>query len=351
MDQLVGAVRDQKPGKESDSRRGGGMTLRTIFIILCALTASCSRYGSGPWVYVTNEKSGTVSVIDSSTDRVVDRIQVSRRPRGIRISPDGKYAYVASSTPFQGKEETGDNRIDVIDTASGKVVRKIDVGDDPEQLAISPDGSRMYVSNEESGTCTVVDIDSGEIIATLITGIEPEGVTISPDGGLWVYVTAVTSSTVSIIETTGPTVVATLIVGQRPRDTAFSPDGTQAYVTAEVGQNVTVIDVATQKIVGTIPLANDSRAVGSTVSNDGTKLYVANGRGNSVSVIDIAQGKVVTNIPVGERNWGIGLVRKSGKLYTANGLSGDVSVVDTSTNKEITRIRTGEGPWGIAVRE
>ena len=82
------------------------MTIRIAIILLaCTLAASCSRYGSGPWVFVSNEKSGTVSIIDSNTDRVVDRIQVSRRVRGMRISPDGKYAYVASSTPFQGKRK------------------------------------------------------------------------------------------------------------------------------------------------------------------------------------------------------------------------------------------------------
>src|SRR3954470_12180904 len=156
------------------------MTTRTLVILLtCLIAASCSRYGSGPWVFVSNEKSGAVSVIDSKTDRVVDRIQVSRRVRGVRISPDGKYAYVASSTPFQGKEEPGDSHVAVIDTSNGNIVRKIDVGNDPEQLAISPDGTRLYVSNEDAGLCTIVDLTTDKQIAQLITGIEPEGVSIS----------------------------------------------------------------------------------------------------------------------------------------------------------------------------
>jgi YVTN family beta-propeller protein len=67
------------------------------------------------------------------------------------------------------------------------------VGSDPEEFAISLDGSKLYVANEDVGLASVVDAGSGQIIKTLPVGDEPEGVGISPDGKM-VYVTSETTA-------------------------------------------------------------------------------------------------------------------------------------------------------------
>ena len=205
--------------------------LPIIFLIFCA---ACSRYPAGTLVFITNERNGTISVIDAEKDRVIDTIFTGARPRGIRISADGARAYVALSSPMNAQPKPEDNRIVVLDTKTGKIVKSINVGTDPEQLAVNADQTLLYVSNEDAGTATVTDINSGEPLAVLVVGIEPEGVTISPDGR-WVYVMAETSNTVSVIDTEKQTVVGTFMVGNRPRDAAFSPDGKHAYVSAELG--------------------------------------------------------------------------------------------------------------------
>jgi YVTN family beta-propeller protein len=165
---------------------------------------------------------------------VVDTIHTGGRPRGIKISGDGELAYIAVSAPFNDQKAEGYDKILVISTADGSTQKSIDVGADPEQLAVDPEQQLLYVSNEDAGTATVTDIDTGEAVSVLITGIEPEGVAISPDGR-WVYVMAETSSTVTVIDTAQQRVVKTFLVGSRPRDAAFSPDGTRAYITSEVG--------------------------------------------------------------------------------------------------------------------
>ena len=180
---------------------------------------------------------------------------------------DGKHAYVALSTPLNTRPKAGDSRVVVIDTSNGKIIRSINVGLDPEQIAVDPSESRLYASNEDPGTATVVDLASGETVATLTTGIEPEGATVSPDGR-WAYITAETSSTVTVIDTAEPEVVDTILVGARPRDTAFSPDGKLAYISAELGQTLTVVDVATHTVIRTVSIAvnPDVRPVGVAVS-------------------------------------------------------------------------------------
>lgn len=320
-----------------------------ILLIVVLVFAGCTRAPSGPRAYVSNERDGTVTVIDTQTDRVLTTIDVGARPRGIRTSPDGKLVYVALS--FSSQQTPGTiNKIAAIDAATGKVVAKYDAGTDPEQFAVSTDGSRLFISNEDAGTASIVDTASGKVVSTVIVGIEPEGVTISPDGR-WVYVTAETSNTVSVIDTQTSDVVATFLVGARPRDSAFSPDGSRAYVTAELGRSLSVIDTQTHAVIRTIDLthADGVKPMGVVVSHDGEKIYVANGRANSVSVIDARSDKVLATIPVGQRVWGLALTRDGRKLYAANGLSNDVSVIDTATNAVVTTVSAGDGPWGIAI--
>lgn len=59
--------------------------------VLFAATAS-----AGPLAYVPNEKSGTISVIDTATDRVTEEIKAGDRPRGLVVGRDGKLIYVSN---------------------------------------------------------------------------------------------------------------------------------------------------------------------------------------------------------------------------------------------------------------
>jgi putative membrane protein len=331
--------------RESDRRLG-----QTLMLLLCLpLFFGCTRGPSGPRAFVSNERDGTVTVIDINTDRVVSTIEVGARPRGIRTSPDGKIVYVALS--FSSQQTPGTiNKIAAIDSNTGKVVAQYDAGTDPEQFAVSNDGRRLFISNEDAGTASIVDTHAGAVISTVVVGIEPEGVTISPDGH-WVYVTAETSNTVSVIDTHSNDVVATFMVGARPRDTAFSPDGSLAYVTAELGRTLSVIDTRSHSVIKTIelPRGDGVKPMGVAVSNDGAKIYVANGRANSVSVIDARSEQLLATIPVGQRVWGLAITPDGKKLYAANGVSNDVSVIDTARNAVVATVRAGDGPWGIAI--
>src|SRR5437773_2039383 len=119
-------------------------------------------------VYVTNEASGDISVIDPATQTVVATIKVGKRPRGLVISPDGKRLYVAlSGSPNAGPgvdpktlppPDRASDGIGEIDADTYQVRRIIHAGNDPEQLAVSNDGTRLYVANEDAATASVVDL-------------------------------------------------------------------------------------------------------------------------------------------------------------------------------------------------
>src|ERR687898_445125 len=158
----------------------------------------CRRISGGPTsgepAYVTNEGSGELTIIEPSNDSVVGTITVGTRPRGIRLSEDGRTVYVALSgsprcPPTMPDEECEKLKADkskdgvgVIDVASRKVTKVLPGGSDPETFDISKDGSTLFVSNEDADSASIVDVASGKVRLAVSAGPEPAGVRLPPAG-------------------------------------------------------------------------------------------------------------------------------------------------------------------------
>src|SRR5580765_9019575 len=193
-------------------------------------------------VYVTNEQSGDLTVINGDTQAVMATAPLGKRPRGIQASPDGKSLYVAlSGSPPAGPgvdpktlppPDRNADGIGEVDADTYKLKRIIHAGADPEQLAVSADGTRLYVANEDTETLSVVDVASGKVVAAVKVGEEPEGVTIRPDGKV-VYVTSEGDGAVFAIDTETNKLIKRIPVGPRPRSIGFLPDGSRGYVSLE----------------------------------------------------------------------------------------------------------------------
>ena len=343
-------------------------------IISCAVLTNISGWTAEKLeIYVTNEKSGDVSLIDGASRTVTATIPVGKRPRGIRISPDGKTLFVAvSGTPIsappqldakgnpifkKGKDDDDDDDkkadksadgIAVVDLAERKVLKKIQVGSDPEQLAVSADGKRLYVSNEDVGTASVVEIASGKVEHIIPVSREPEGVGTTPDGKAF-YVTCETEGEIYVVDAGTFKTITHFNVGGRPRSVDFLPDGSKAYIPSESAGQMHMIDAVKHELMKTTALPAGSRPMCVTVAPDGKKIYTGTGRGGMVCVLDAQTLEVKNSIKVGARPWGIAIAPDGKYLYSANGPSDDVSVVDLATEKELTRIKAGSSPWGIAI--
>jgi len=337
------------------------MISRTLLVgalLLAALSVACSRPTNQPpsayLVYVSNEASGDLTIIDPDRPEAVATIPLGKRPRGVHAL--GGFLYVAlSGSPFAppGVDEstlpppdkTADG-IGVVDLKQHKLIKKIEAGSDPEQFALSKDGKTLYASNEDAGGLSIVDLASGKVLVTLSTGEEPEGVTLSPDGK-FVYVTSENDGAVSIVDTAGAKVVKTIKVGRRPRSVAFLPDGSRAFVTNENDGTVSVIDAIRQEPLSTILLGDGVKPMGLAINEAGSKLYVSTGRGKKVFVLDTTSNAIAMSFEVGQRPWGIALSPDEKLLFTANGPSNDVSVVDAASGAIIRKVKAGDRPWGV----
>jgi len=343
----------------------GRATMKTICLSLAIfaflmISPACKSGANLParkppvTVYVTNEASGDLSVIDASNNEVIATVKLGKRPRGIHITPDKKNIYVAlSGSPMAppGVDEdtlpppdkTADG-IGIVDVDRNAFLRLMPVGSDPEEFAISPDGSKLYVANEDVGLASVFEVSSGQILKSLSVGDEPEGVGISPDGKV-VYVTSEDDSAVSVIDTATNNLLTSFKVGRRPRVAAFLPDGSRAYVSTENDGTVVVVDAMKHAVLKTIQLEGEGvKPMGVAVAPDGKMIYVSTGRFGKVFAIDTATDKVVGSVDVGGRSWGIAITPDGKTLYTANGPANDVSVVDVASLKVTNKKRSATAP-------
>lgn len=342
--------------------RYGFVAILLAFLGGCAKAPekAAERPAGGYRIYVTNERSGDLSVIDSATHEVVATVPLGKRPRGIHASPDGKLIYVAlSGSPIAGPgvdestlpppDKSADG-IGVYDIAQGRVVKMLKSGSDPEEFDITADGKFLYVSNEDVAGVSILDLSTEKIVATLPTGEEPEGVRMSPDGK-YVYATSEDAGMIYKIDTATQKVVNKLKVGRRPRTIAWMPDGKHVWVNAENDGTVVYVDVEKNAVVETIALgeAGVVKPMAVLLSKDASKLYVSTGRGKKVFILDTAARKVESSFEVGQRPWGIALSPDGKTLYSANGPSNDLSVIDLAGKTVTKKIALTGSPWGMVV--
>jgi YVTN family beta-propeller protein len=354
--------------------------MRKLSMIGCAIVACGAAVAWGlaaaasptHEVYVTNEISGDLSIINGDTLQVEATVPLGKRPRGIVATKDGKYLFVAlSGSPIQGPPPPGGQRggeddddeddgdkppadksadgIGQFDIANRKLARVIRGVSDPEKLDVTPDGKRLYVASEDTGTAVVFDVATGKVIASVPVGAEPEGVRVSPDGK-FAYMTSESAQQVSILDTKTNQVVKQIKVGLRPRAIAFTPNGKKAYVPGELDGSITVIDAQKLTVMKTIQLDDkNARPMDAVVAPDGNSLYLSTGRGRTVVHIDTRIDKVMRSVQVGARPWGLAISPDGKHLYAANGPSNDVSVIDANSFKVVATVPVGNGPWGVAV--
>lgn len=334
----------------------------SLVLLSCAALAmlGCSRTGAAPaagLVFVTNEFSGSLSIVEGRTGRMLGTYPLGKRPRGIKLSPDGRTIYVALSGSPVAPPGTDESKlpppdpsadgIGIFDVASRKLIGVAKGVANPEQFAVSRTGL-IYAGSEPADGVVILDPQVGKAVAMIAVGDEPEGVALSPDER-FLYVAVEGENKVAVIDVAGRRVIARVPVGGRPRSIAFSSDGSRAYVTDELQGAVTEMDGRTHQVLRTFPLPGKApKPMGVAVSPDAKTVYVTTGREGTLAAIDVASGQSRPPLAVGRRPWGVAISADGKKLFTANGPSDDLSIVDAATMRVISKVRLGQRPWGVA---
>jgi YVTN family beta-propeller protein len=231
------------------------------------------------------------------------------------FTKDGRYAYVSNYSMYGNG--FGPHGLDVcspkdgydasylyrIDTKTMSVDQVIKVGAVPKYVAITPDQTKVLVTNWCDYTLSIVDRATAKEIATVKIGPMPRGIAIAPDGKT-AYVTAMWTDHVYEVDLTDPPKQAPIFVspGDRMRHLDLSPDGRWLYGVSSGDNAVFKIDTRTGKVVDRASTGAEPRSM--AISPDGRALYVVNYDEATLSKIRTSDmkpiGKVQTDIhPIG----------------------------------------------------
>jgi YVTN family beta-propeller protein len=262
-----------------------------------------------------------------------------------QIANAGNILYVANE---------GSNNVSVINAATNALVTTISVGTEPYGVAYNSISKEIYVANIASNNVSVIDADPAHtgttyntVIATTTVGVRPFYVT---SVGTNMYVTNTQSNTVSVIATGSHLVTGTIGVGTAPL--GIKAIGTTLYVAnsnstggyggADRRGTISVVNTATNLVTGTILVGSGPRGVAPYST---TEVYVSNFSDDTVSVIRTSDNTVTHTITVGDGPRGILTVGTY--VYVENFNDGTISVINTANHTAATAIKVGGAPAGM----
>ena len=235
-------------------------------------------------VYDTRGSVHLVVFIDTATRTVTGVVPVDNyTPGPSATSPDGRYLYVPNHNMTMNA--SGDDLIDVIDTASKQLVHSIPVAMNPHWVVFGANGV-FYASNHMSGTVTIVNARTSKPVKQFVVGETPHGEAISPDGSR-LAVSSFSGNEVFIVSTVTDKVVATIAVGKNPLELAYSPDGRYLYTANNDGNTVSVIDTADNRVIASIPAGKNPTSI--CVLPNGRQAYVTDEGGDVIEVLDLTK--------------------------------------------------------------
>jgi len=308
--------------------------------------AALATSPDGRKFYVADRGNRTIRLVRTSS--LIDLrspVSVAGSPRSVVPSPDGKRIYVAA----------GLAGVHVMDAANLTWLYTImltsidDEGrDNPQGLAISPDGTLLLISEgAHGGSVRLVRISDNHELHRfdVATGIAPLGVAFSPDGGrLYVAaanLAAATAGTLEIFDATSYASIASIAVEVLPTALAVAPDGKRVYVTNKDSGTVSSYDTQSGN-VSTVPVGTEP--VGIAISPDGAHVYVANRGSSNVSVFDALTGAVVANSPltVGAQPVAVTINPMGTTAYVSN-VTPNATVTEIGGMRTLTVARIGSG--------
>ncbi|HSH73683.1 MAG TPA: beta-propeller fold lactonase family protein [Methylophilaceae bacterium] len=323
------------------------------------LTTSSAIAGEKGVAYVSNQDAG-VTVINLDTMETTGTIDIQgKSPRGIGVTADGKLLITANKD---------DGNISVIDTATGQLVKHIEVGKNPEFVRVM--GNFVFVSTEPSSKggpppkpgevvkeddddddaiparIAVVDLKKGKKIREIVGGPETEGIEFSKDGKKLI-ITNEADNTITVHNLkTGKLLktIPTKEYGNRPRGIKVSPDGSIYVATLELANKFLVLD-KNFKVLRTVDTGNSPYGI--SFDRDGKRIYVASSKEKALQVYDAKTYEKIKDIPTGNRCWHFTFTPDDKQILLACGKSDAVQVIDVEKLEKVKEIGDKDMPWGI----
>ena len=331
-----------------------------LLLALASSLAACGKPAENAVGYVSNQDGG-VTIIDLATMETKGSLDIGATgPRGIGITADGKLLVTANR---------GDGNISVVDTASGKVIRHVAIGKNPEFVRVK--GDRVYISYEPSSKggpppkpgaepvaqeddeeeeqparIAVVDLKQGKVVQEIVGGPETEGIEFSKDGKKLI-ITNEADNTITVHDMASGELLKTIPTseyGDRPRGIKVSPDGSYYLATLEFGNNILMLDSEFNPVK---TISTGKSPYGISFDRAGKRIFVAASKDKLLQVFDAKTFEKIKDITTGDRCWHFSFTPDDASVLLACGKSDEVLVIDANTLEVTKRIGDKSMPWGI----
>ncbi|MEV0901346.1 beta-propeller fold lactonase family protein [Actinoplanes sp. NPDC049802] len=270
---------------------------------------------------------------------VVEQIKLGREPEGVAVSPDNRTIYVADQSSTD---------VHFVDVRS-KQISVVKVPNTPRFLALSADGSRLYVSlfenNFTGNGLAVIDTAKKSLVKTIRTGPRPFEPAVAPDGRIWLPIH--NGARVEIYDDESLTEAARISVPPNPHWVVFTPDGRTAFTANHESSQISVVNVADQLVRKNFKVGKSPHAL--AVTPDGRQLVATNYDLDTVEVYDTGDQRLLHKIKVGREPQAVMVSGDGQHAYVVNEGSDNLSVIDLPSGRVVSTVGVGDSPRVNAV--
>ena len=325
-----------------------------LSVMLLAETTAKAQSSSGDRVYTGDQTSNTVSVIDPATQKLLGVIRLGDPVPGA-LSPLYKGALLVHGLGFSPDHRTlavisiGSNSVTLIDTTTNRIKGTVYVGRSPHEGFFTPNGRELWVAVRGEDYVSVIDPIKMKEVRRIKTANGPGMILFRPDGR-YAFVPSSFTPEFAVIDTTSYRVVARL-----PQASPFSPnlavsnDGKEVWFTLKDTGKVQIVSGEPPfRILATLDTGPITNHVTLVDNANGKFAYVTVGGLNQVKVFRRGtQPQLIATISTGDLPHGIWHSGNSERVYVGLENSDAVTAIDTLSNKVIATIPIGQTPQAL----
>jgi YVTN family beta-propeller protein len=292
-------------------------------------------------IYVTQERSNNVVVINRNTDQIVSTIEVGKKPHGIALQSDINRVYVANS---------GEDTITIIDTQTNRVLNKINtrLAAQPEDIAVSSDGRLVIITYFATNEVSVRETTTLRELGNINVDKGPIRVVIDPRGRK-AFISNYYSNTVTVIDLSLLKVIGTIPVESKPIGMAFNARGDRLYVINSEASNISVIDPVGQTVIGRINIGTGGYGV--IADSFGDRIFVTRSTTNQFLFVNAPVNTITKFLQLEKKPTNLDVDPDGKKIYVINQGANSLSVINKIMGTVEKRIGIGEYPYDIAIAQ
>jgi YVTN family beta-propeller protein len=301
---------------------------------------------------VLNKSAHEAVLVHPTSRETLKRFATGQGPHEVAVSPDGSRAYVSdygAYAVFKDGSRSGPGKtITVLDLKDGKVAATWDLGEytQPHGIAVSRDGKSVWVTVEGAQAVLELDAASGKIKKVWKTGQKVSHMVVATPDEKKLYVANIGSGSATVIDRAGDA-VKSVTTGEGAEGIDVSPDGKEVWVTNRGAHTISVISVGKDEVVASFD-SGGQMPIRIKFTPDGKLAFVSNARSASVTVFDVASRKLAATVEVGAVPVGIQMTPDGKSAFVANTNDDKVSVIDVASRKVVGSFSPGKEPDGMA---